>query len=182
MSFNLQGVHHVGLTVSDMKRSFEWYSRMFGVVPGPVNHGSGPDLERGVGVEGAALTFSMIDIGNAQPEFLEYCTPTASRSTHATATSAQPTSASRRRHGVGVLDAGRARRHLQRSARHVDRRSACRLALGLSARPGRHHQLEIWQDPKSSRWVIRSGVSPPEEALQRREIEPCSVRLSSHHG
>jgi catechol 2,3-dioxygenase-like lactoylglutathione lyase family enzyme len=75
MSFTLQGVHHVGLTVSDMKRSFEWYSRMFGVVPGPVNHGSGPDLERGVGVEGATLTFSMIDIGNVNLEFLEYSHP-----------------------------------------------------------------------------------------------------------
>jgi catechol 2,3-dioxygenase-like lactoylglutathione lyase family enzyme len=75
MSFTLQGVHHVGLTVSDMKRSFEWYSRMFGVVPGAVNHGSGPDLERGVGVEGAELTFSMIDIGNVNLEFLEYSHP-----------------------------------------------------------------------------------------------------------
>lgn len=75
MAFAVQGVHHVGLTVRDIKRSFEWYSRMFGLEPGPVNHGSGPDLERGVQVEGADLSFSMIRIGSTRIEFLQYHHP-----------------------------------------------------------------------------------------------------------
>jgi len=75
MAFTVDGVHHVGITVRDMKRSFEWYSRMFGFEPGPVNHGSGPDLERGVQVEGADLSFSMIRVGNVNIEFLEYHHP-----------------------------------------------------------------------------------------------------------
>ena len=75
MAFVVQGVHHVGITVRDMKRSFEWYSRMFGFEPGPVNHGAGPDLERGVQVEGAELSFSMIRVGNVNIEFLEYHRP-----------------------------------------------------------------------------------------------------------
>ena len=39
MAFIIDGVHHVGITVRDMERSFEWYSRIFGFEPGPVNHG-----------------------------------------------------------------------------------------------------------------------------------------------
>ena len=75
MSFTIEGVHHVGITVRDMRRSFDWYSRMFGFEPGPVNHGSGPELERGVQVEGAELSFSMIRVGNVNIEFLEYHHP-----------------------------------------------------------------------------------------------------------
>ena len=75
MAFSGTGVHHVGITVRDMQRSFEWYSRMFGVEPGPVHHGEGPDLERGVQVPGAKLSFSMIRIGNVNIEFLQYHEP-----------------------------------------------------------------------------------------------------------
>lgn len=75
MAFTVTGVHHVGITVRDMQRSFEWYTRMFGVEPGPVNQGSGPELERGVQVPGAELSFSMIRIGNVNIEFLQYHQP-----------------------------------------------------------------------------------------------------------
>lgn len=75
MAFTITGVHHVGITVRDMQRSFDWYSRMFSVEPGPVNRGSGPDLERGVQVAGAELSFSMIRIGNVNVEFLQYHQP-----------------------------------------------------------------------------------------------------------
>lgn len=75
MTFHVTGVHHVGITVRNLERSFEWYTRMFGVQPGPINHGSGPDLERGVQVPGATLSFSMIRIGNVNVEFLEYHEP-----------------------------------------------------------------------------------------------------------
>ena len=75
MAFQVLGVHHVGVTVRDMKRSFEWYSRMFGLTPGPVSEGSGEALSRSVQVEDAALAFSMIMIGNTRLEFLEYHHP-----------------------------------------------------------------------------------------------------------
>lgn len=75
MASSVTGVHHVGITVRDMQRSFEWYSRMFGVEPRPVHHGEGPDLERGVQVPGAKLSFSMIRIGNVNIEFLQYHEP-----------------------------------------------------------------------------------------------------------
>jgi catechol 2,3-dioxygenase-like lactoylglutathione lyase family enzyme len=72
MSFKVQGVHHIGITVRDMKRSFEWYSKMFDLKPGPVNHGQGQELSDAVQVEGAELSFSMIEIGGTCIEFLEY--------------------------------------------------------------------------------------------------------------
>jgi len=75
MSFKVEGVHHIGLTVSDMKRSFEWYSKMFDLHPGPVNHGHGQELSTAVQVPGAELSFSMIDIGSTRIEFLEYHKP-----------------------------------------------------------------------------------------------------------
>jgi catechol 2,3-dioxygenase-like lactoylglutathione lyase family enzyme len=75
MSFTVKGVHHFGITVRDMKRSFDWYSRMFGLQPGPVNHGEGKALSDAVQVEGTELSFSMIDIGGTRIEFLEYHNP-----------------------------------------------------------------------------------------------------------
>lgn len=75
MSFHVLGVHHIGVTVRDMKRSFDWYSRMFDVVPGPVSEGSGEALSRSVQVKDAELSFSMIMIGNTRLEFLEYHHP-----------------------------------------------------------------------------------------------------------
>lgn len=75
MAFAVEGVHHIGITVRDMKRSFEWYSRMFGIEPGPRNHNEGPELEAGVEVPGAVLDYSMIEIGTTRIEFLEYSAP-----------------------------------------------------------------------------------------------------------
>ncbi len=75
MAFTVQGLHHIGLTVSDMQASFAWYSRMFGLEGGPVNHGEGEELSRALQVDGAALSFSMIDIGGTRIEFLQYHSP-----------------------------------------------------------------------------------------------------------
>ena len=41
MAFVTEGVHHVGVTVSDLERSLEWYSRIFGFDPGPINTARG---------------------------------------------------------------------------------------------------------------------------------------------
>jgi catechol 2,3-dioxygenase-like lactoylglutathione lyase family enzyme len=75
MSFKVEGVHHIGITVRDMKRSFEWYAKMFDLKPGPVNHGQGKELSDAVQVEGTELSFSMIEIGATRIEFLEYHNP-----------------------------------------------------------------------------------------------------------
>ena len=48
MSFKVEGVHHIGITVRNMQRSFDWYTKMFGLEPGPVNHGEGKELSDAV--------------------------------------------------------------------------------------------------------------------------------------
>ncbi|MCS5735615.1 VOC family protein [Herbiconiux daphne] len=75
MTFILEGVHHVGITVRDLERSRDWYTRMFDLTPDAINHGSGPELAQGVQVTDAELTFSMLRIGSTRIEFLEYQVP-----------------------------------------------------------------------------------------------------------
>lgn len=75
MTFQITGVHHVGLTVRDIKRSLEWYVKMFDLAPDPVNHGSGPELSRALQVEGADISFSMVSLGSTRIEFLQYHQP-----------------------------------------------------------------------------------------------------------
>ncbi|MES2094620.1 MAG: VOC family protein [Actinomycetota bacterium] len=76
MNFTVSGVHHIGLSVSDMKRSFEWYSRMFDLAPGAVTDGSGEALSDALQVPEAQLSFAMISLGSTRIEFLEYHYPT----------------------------------------------------------------------------------------------------------
>ena len=75
MAFQITGVHHIGLTVRDITRSFAWYQKMFDLVPGAVNRGSGPALSEALQVEGAELSFSMLSIGGTRIEFLQYHSP-----------------------------------------------------------------------------------------------------------
>lgn len=75
MSFTVTGVHHVGLSVGDMKRSFDWYTRMFDLEPGDVTEGSGAELSTSLQVPHAHLSFAMITIGSTRIEFLEYHSP-----------------------------------------------------------------------------------------------------------
>lgn len=75
MPFTVTGVHHIGLTVRDITASFEWYTRMFNLTPGPINHGEGETLSNALQVDGAELSFSMISIGSTRIEFLQYHKP-----------------------------------------------------------------------------------------------------------
>ena len=75
MPFTVKGVHHFGLTVRDIQASFDWYTRMFNLRPGTVNHGEGETLSQALQVDGARLSFSMIEIGNTRIEFLQYHEP-----------------------------------------------------------------------------------------------------------
>ena len=75
MSFTVEAVHHIGITVRDIQKSFDWYSRMFGLTPGAINQGSGEALSTAVGVPNTQLSFSMIEIGGTRIEFLQYHEP-----------------------------------------------------------------------------------------------------------
>jgi catechol 2,3-dioxygenase-like lactoylglutathione lyase family enzyme len=71
----LRRVHHIGVSVSDLDRSIDFYRDLFGVEPLFVNDMRGPGLSRGAGVEGADLRFCMIPLDNVVLELIEWRTP-----------------------------------------------------------------------------------------------------------
>ena len=75
MAFTVSGIHHIGLTVKDIATSVEWYSRMFGLVAGPVNHDEGEETSTALQVPGTVLSYSMVQIGSTRIEFLQYHEP-----------------------------------------------------------------------------------------------------------
>jgi catechol 2,3-dioxygenase-like lactoylglutathione lyase family enzyme len=75
MPFQVTALHHVGLTVRDIQRSYEWYTTMFGFEPAPINHGSGESLSEALQVPGTELSYSMVQLGTTRIEFLQYHEP-----------------------------------------------------------------------------------------------------------
>jgi catechol 2,3-dioxygenase-like lactoylglutathione lyase family enzyme len=73
----ITGVHHTGITVSNLERSIEFYHDVLGLdfvtEPSPVF--SGEELATGLGVPGASLRLVIFKAGNARVELLQYCTP-----------------------------------------------------------------------------------------------------------
>ena len=67
-----KGVHHVGLTVSDLDRSLAFYERLLGRVRDFSIESDGPVLSRAVGVPDARLKFGFITLGSVHLELLEY--------------------------------------------------------------------------------------------------------------
>jgi len=68
----ITGMHHLGLTVSNLERSLEYYKRMFDLEPAFVATGDGEELSRAVGVPQAKLTFAFLQLGNGTVELIEY--------------------------------------------------------------------------------------------------------------
>lgn len=73
-----RGLHHVGVTVSDLERSLAWYREVFGLVPDVDETGSGPDLCATVQVPDVNLRFAFLHVGNTRIELLQYVTPAGS--------------------------------------------------------------------------------------------------------
>jgi catechol 2,3-dioxygenase-like lactoylglutathione lyase family enzyme len=73
----ITGVHHKGITVSNLERSIDFYHDVLGLefVTEPSLVFSGDELSRGLGVPGATLRLVMLKAGDASVELLEYCTP-----------------------------------------------------------------------------------------------------------
>jgi catechol 2,3-dioxygenase-like lactoylglutathione lyase family enzyme len=74
-----KGVHHVGLTVSDLDRSFAFYERLLGRLRDFSTESEGPVLSRAVGVPEARLRFGFITLGDVHLELLEYRNPRRDR-------------------------------------------------------------------------------------------------------
>lgn len=72
-----KGMHHTGITVSNLERSIRFYHEVLGLefANEPTFVFSGPALERGVGVPGGSLRQASFWVGESQMELLEYKTP-----------------------------------------------------------------------------------------------------------
>jgi len=75
MNFKHNGLYHVGLTVSDLDCSLDWYRKVLGLEAEFIAFGDGPELSKAVGVADTVLRFAMLDLGNAYLELLEYTSP-----------------------------------------------------------------------------------------------------------
>lgn len=68
------GVHHTGITVSDLDRSVEFYEQLgFEVVERMEEEGE--EVERGTGVAAARLRVAMLQGPNSRLELIEYLQP-----------------------------------------------------------------------------------------------------------
>lgn len=68
------GVHHTGITVSDLDRSVAFYERLGFEVAERIEE-EGEEVERGVGVPGAKLRVAMLEGPNSRLELIEYLQP-----------------------------------------------------------------------------------------------------------
>jgi catechol 2,3-dioxygenase-like lactoylglutathione lyase family enzyme len=75
------GVHHTGITVSDLDRSVAFYEQLgFDVVERMEEEGD--EVERGVGVPGARLRVAMLEGPNSRLELIEYLEPSNGPAPH----------------------------------------------------------------------------------------------------
>ena len=65
------GVHHTGITVSDLDRSVAFYERLGFEVAERMEE-EGEEVERGVGVPGAKLRVAMLEGPNSRLELIQY--------------------------------------------------------------------------------------------------------------
>jgi catechol 2,3-dioxygenase-like lactoylglutathione lyase family enzyme len=68
------GVHHTGLTVSDLDRSIEFYEQLGFDVAVRIEE-EGEEVERGTGVRDAKLRVAMLEGPNSRLELIEYLRP-----------------------------------------------------------------------------------------------------------
>ena len=79
MAEALKALNHVGITVTNLERTLDFYRRAFGKEPVLRGHGGGAEIGRTVGLDHASIDFAFLDIGNARIELLEYLEPAGRR-------------------------------------------------------------------------------------------------------
>ena len=75
------GVHHTGITVSDLDRSVAFYERLGFEVAARIEE-EGEEVERGVGVPGAKLRVAMLEGPNSRLELIQYLQPSNGPAPH----------------------------------------------------------------------------------------------------
>src|SRR5262245_42825123 len=79
MFVELKRLNHVGVTVTNLERSLEFYRRAFGKEAVIRGTGSGADVAASVGLPEAQIDFGFVDFGNTRMELLEYARPDGRR-------------------------------------------------------------------------------------------------------
>jgi catechol 2,3-dioxygenase-like lactoylglutathione lyase family enzyme len=75
MTLRTPGMHHMGLTVSDLDRSVAFYTQLGYEVVERIGE-EGEDVERGTGVPGATLDVAMLEgPGDSRLELIKYVAP-----------------------------------------------------------------------------------------------------------
>ncbi|HEY2600907.1 MAG TPA: VOC family protein [Thermoleophilaceae bacterium] len=74
MSVGSSGMHHMGLTVSDLDRSVAFYSRFGFEVTARIEE-EGAEVEEGLGVPDAALRVAILESENSRLELIQYVKP-----------------------------------------------------------------------------------------------------------
>jgi catechol 2,3-dioxygenase-like lactoylglutathione lyase family enzyme len=75
MAIQLSGIQHVGVPVSNLERSMEFYEKVFGVKAEIVAAADHPRVAAAVGIENAVLKVAFLWVGNTYLELLEYTNP-----------------------------------------------------------------------------------------------------------
>src|SRR5579872_4757084 len=70
-----KGVQHIGIPVSNLERSLEWYAKVLGIVETFRVDGSGPEVSELLQVEKADLTAVFLRVGDLFIELLEHRNP-----------------------------------------------------------------------------------------------------------
>jgi catechol 2,3-dioxygenase-like lactoylglutathione lyase family enzyme len=74
-TIRVSGVQHIGIPVSNIERSLQWYEEMLGLKQVFIAEGSGEEVSAAVGVPNAHLKFAFMQAGNTIFELLEYVAP-----------------------------------------------------------------------------------------------------------
>lgn len=74
MSLGTSGMHHMGLTVSDLDRSVAFYTQFGFEVTARIEE-EGREVEEGVGVDGAKLRVALLESDSSRLELIQYLEP-----------------------------------------------------------------------------------------------------------
>lgn len=74
-----RAVHHIGITVSDLRSSVDWYRDVIGLTPGLRTGGSGAELGAMVEVEDPDLRAMFLHVGDVIVELIGYRRPPGRR-------------------------------------------------------------------------------------------------------
>ena len=75
----VEGIFHVGVTVTNLERSIQFYEQMLGmelsISPGPTPPMSGEEFSNKIGVPGSELRLAVLKAGSDELELMEFLAP-----------------------------------------------------------------------------------------------------------